>query len=337
MDDQEDIEAMEQELYVQINVEAEDEDDQCFHWSCRLPAFKSLHPLKAKWAEAHGVTEAAVGFEDYLEREVDLNKTPADLGWTPKATVHVHAVPVDDRFAEGAEGEMPSKASKSVDKVEATKAGGRSEPSPLSALAARLASKRQQVARPAAAALPAPAAEEAPVAEAEECTQKFPEPAEAARPILAAEEAPVAEAVECTQKAPEPADESSVFARSFASAVATAGSSGHSLTIHLEDDEDERPAGCQQNWFQELAPEASTENVAAPLRKRPREATSRSVCPLEDEPVTFQARNPKKAGTASAERYDKYKVAKTRREAMQLGASKGDLQHDFKKGFMKRC
>merc|ERR1712136_22670 len=58
--------------------------------------------------------------------------------------------------------------------------------------------------------------------------------------------------------------------------------------------------------------------------------------PGDEEPIVEQE-NPKKKGAAAHIRYEKYKAAKTPREAMALGASKGDVGHDFKKGFMRRA
>lgn len=45
--------------------------------------------------------------------------------------------------------------------------------------------------------------------------------------------------------------------------------------------------------------------------------------------------NPKKRGTLSFERYEKYKRAKTIGEAQAAGALLGDLKHDYEKGFLR--
>jgi len=68
----------------------------------------------------------------------------------------------------------------------------------------------------------------------------------------------------------------------------------------------------------------------------PAESAPDDECPLGDERVTFVVKNPKREGTSSYDRYQKYKKAKTPREAMQLGANKGDLVYDHKKGHLKR-
>jgi len=59
--------------------------------------------------------------------------------------------------------------------------------------------------------------------------------------------------------------------------------------------------------------------------------------PDDDERVFFEQDNPKKAGGASHGRYERYKAGETCKEALALGAARGDLVHDFKKGFMKRA
>lgn len=51
--------------------------------------------------------------------------------------------------------------------------------------------------------------------------------------------------------------------------------------------------------------------------------------------ISFEQVNPKKRGTKAGDRYEVYKSARTVEEAKRLGASNGDLTHDFKKGFLK--
>ena len=58
--------------------------------------------------------------------------------------------------------------------------------------------------------------------------------------------------------------------------------------------------------------------------------------PGDDEPVEFQAENPKRSGTTAYERYEKYKLAKTIAAAIEKGAARGDIANDFKKGFFRR-
>eukprot|EP00927_Polykrikos_kofoidii_P064884 TRINITY_DN606_c0_g1_i1.p1 TRINITY_DN606_c0_g1~~TRINITY_DN606_c0_g1_i1.p1 ORF type:complete len:290 (+),score=59.69 TRINITY_DN606_c0_g1_i1:74-871(+) len=58
--------------------------------------------------------------------------------------------------------------------------------------------------------------------------------------------------------------------------------------------------------------------------------------PEGDEAVLFQKPNPKRPGTAAFERYGKYMKAKTVKMAFKLGAARGDIEFDFKKGFLTR-
>jgi len=75
--------------------------------------------------------------------------------------------------------------------------------------------------------------------------------------------------------------------------------------------------------------------VATPASSAAAEESG-DACPLDNEPIAFVQTNPKTKGKTSWDRYEKYKAARTPKEALSLGAAKGDLLHDFKKGFMKR-
>lgn len=52
----------------------------------------------------------------------------------------------------------------------------------------------------------------------------------------------------------------------------------------------------------------------------------------QDAPIRYLQANPKRG--ESATRYESYKHATTARQALDLGASKADLRHDFKKGYL---
>jgi len=227
---------------VQLNVVAEDEDGQLFHWSTRMPLHQQLMPLRAQWASAHGleVAAAAVGFEDFGGKEVDLQRTPAELGWICGTVVHLSAVPVVARYAAGS----------ATDPVPSTEVSSTKAPS-TEARSTEVASttqppKRARTKPPKVAAVRAAISDEA---AKETCSSTPPRSSEPATPVLT-----------------------------------RSGNSGASN---------------------------------------------------DDEPIVFQSDNPKRAGSAPHERYEKYKVAKTRREALQLGASRSDISYDFKKGFLK--
>eukprot|EP00747_Dinoflagellata_sp_TGD_P183793 gnl/TRDRNA2_/TRDRNA2_38940_c0_seq1.p1 gnl/TRDRNA2_/TRDRNA2_38940_c0~~gnl/TRDRNA2_/TRDRNA2_38940_c0_seq1.p1 ORF type:complete len:302 (-),score=84.01 gnl/TRDRNA2_/TRDRNA2_38940_c0_seq1:58-963(-) len=59
--------------------------------------------------------------------------------------------------------------------------------------------------------------------------------------------------------------------------------------------------------------------------------------PQGDERIVFEQENPKRPGSQSYTRYDKYKKAKTPDEALRLGAAEGDLKFDWSRGYYKRA
>jgi len=225
---------------VQVNVLAEDEDGQEFHWTARLRLQEPLLPLRAQWAEAHGVSETAVGFEDFRDTDVDLQRTPAELGWNNRNTVHLRAIPLDPNFAE------------------------RGAPAPPST---PLAAPTSKVQPPKRARTETPEAASGGVATSSVAAEKPSVPSVS----------PAASSAPAQPKTPR-----------------TIGASPPTAT----------PA-------------------------------AGSACGEDDEPIEFDLTNPKRAGTGAHERYEKYKKAKTRREAIRLGASQADIKHDLKKGFAR--
>ncbi|CAK0864180.1 unnamed protein product [Prorocentrum cordatum] len=55
----------------------------------------------------------------------------------------------------------------------------------------------------------------------------------------------------------------------------------------------------------------------------------------DDTCVQWAQKNPKKLGSLSFERYERYKGSRTVREAKARGAIRADFENDHKKGFMK--
>jgi len=78
--------------------------------------------------------------------------------------------------------------------------------------------------------------------------------------------------------------------------------------------------------------EAAAKEVAASVKRTPGVGDT----PTGDDPIEFEDPNPKNATSASGLRYAKYMKAKTVQEALKLGAAKGDIAHDFKKGYLRR-
>merc|ERR1712048_465271 len=86
-----------------------------------------------------------------------------------------------------------------------------------------------------------------------------------------------------------------------------------------------------------VATASATSGPARVERSRSRDRPTESKdCPTGDEPIKFDQRNPKGFGSDAYNRYERYKRARTVEEALALGAKKGDIKHDFKKGFCSR-
>ena len=52
-------------------------------------------------------------------------------------------------------------------------------------------------------------------------------------------------------------------------------------------------------------------------------------------PAAYQQDNPKRPGSKSAERYERYKLATTLEDALSRGASRDDVRWDYKRGFLR--
>jgi len=88
----------------------------------------------------------------------------------------------------------------------------------------------------------------------------------------------------------------------------------------------------KQPQQQQQQPPSQAKSTQNPLRS----VAAASGGSKDDESIVFDNVNPKRAGTAAYERYEKYKAAKTWREARRLGAYRGDIQYDLTKGFARR-
>jgi len=84
------------------------------------------------------------------------------------------------------------------------------------------------------------------------------------------------------------------------------------------------------------APSASSRRGAAAAAPAPTPPADPSAMPGDAEEIVFQQVNPKREGSSSHTRYEQYKFAKTVAQALTLGAVKGDIAHDWKRGFLKR-
>ena len=112
--------------------------------------------------------------------------------------------------------------------------------------------------------------------------------------------------------------------------------------------EDEHGSSAQQppaQQQQRAAPAPARATPAARARKQKRGAASPPATPARpakarkhkaqaDSAISVQQRNPKRPGSASHRRYEKYKHARTRDEFSRLGGSAADFNHDSRKGFV---
>mmetsp|Transcript_70111 Transcript_70111/g.198737 ORF Transcript_70111/g.198737 Transcript_70111/m.198737 type:complete len:285 (+) Transcript_70111:2-856(+) len=274
----EDLVDLERQTWVTVQVEAEDEDDQVYHWTQKVAPNEPLYPLRRLWAEAHSVAESAVGFEDYNDNPVDLNRTPVELKWSCQATVHVHAVPVDMRFAEGFGGPGPKAPEAAAEPAEPA------------------AAKRRRAEATTDGSTCAAAAEVVGVA-----------------PPSGTQEPPAAPAV--------------------------AARIGGTATADKAPKKRGRPPNASKKASEDSVPPEQASGgagAAAPKQDQPVSQGSQGSQGLVDgDAIEFNQCNPKKAGSLAYDRYEKYKLAHTFNEALQLGACKGDLAYDKKKGFLK--
>jgi hypothetical protein len=295
-----------------VEIEAEDEVDRRFVWRCRLSCAAPIHPMALAWAEAHGVSASAVGFEDMEDNIIDTSQTPNQLGWTPNGgMVRLRAIPVDMQYAEGS-GKRPGE-------TEATTSAGDGPSRGTTGRQATVSCEETVDTAPPTAATGTPAvAEDAPTTVSGKRKQPAPVPP------AAADEASGPPAAKKAKDASAPAPKAKGKAK--AKAKAEPGT------------EATPSAKASARSESSAAPKAKAAPATSPPASRAvTTGGSDGPMPGDDEPIVFEQENPKKKGAAAHIRYEKYKAAKTPRDAMALGASKGDVGHDFKKGFMRRA
>ena len=80
-------------------------------------------------------------------------------------------------------------------------------------------------------------------------------------------------------------------------------------------------------------------NTAAPKQQKEVKTKStkkkKNELPPPDTKISVQQKNPKKAGSKSAQRYELYRSASTLAELYSLGGTKGDVRNDFERGYIK--
>lgn len=92
----------------------------------------------------------------------------------------------------------------------------------------------------------------------------------------------------------------------------------------------------RQQAEKEDTPKKRAKAAAAKPTAKATPAPGTGAVPTGDDPIEYVQPNPKRAGTASGDRYALYMTARTVNEALALGAAPGDIPHDFKKGLLKR-
>jgi len=249
---------------VQVNVLAKDEDGLEFRWSKQFLLQQPLLTLRTQWADAHRLPAAVVGFEDFREKEVDLERTPAELGWDSNNIVQLQAIPVDTKFAAKTAVPVPGKTNVP------TSVGTKKMLASMKVDASNgLASAQTDTVVPSTAPVPS------------------------AAPTI-----PRQVPKRARKKAPEGAG------------IREATSDG---------------AAGEPRLSMESSQLSQCSSVAV------------SSGSEDEELIVFESVNPKNEGSASYDRYEKYKVAKTRTQAMELGASREDIRYDYKKGFFKKA
>jgi len=93
---------------------------------------------------------------------------------------------------------------------------------------------------------------------------------------------------------------------------------------------------CAKGYRDELA---SADSAASSSSKRATATPKSNKLQLfsegsMDRALRIQQENPKKAGSSAWRRYEKYKKAKTVKQFLKLGAVKGDLHFDMKRGYI---
>lgn len=105
------------------------------------------------------------------------------------------------------------------------------------------------------------------------------------------------------------------------------------------EDGDPPLAACQEDADKPKVastPAECPEVVAADAAMQDKESVPKEGALGDDDALEFDQDNPKKVGTSAWSRYEGYKLAKSMREALSLGAARGDIASDLKRGICRR-
>lgn len=273
---------------VPVVVEAQDEVGVAFENSYLLPPSDAIRPLLDAWAHDNQVPTSCVTFEDAEGRILDLDRSPAELGWLHASSpIRVFARPAEEEAEDGGTSE-------------AQLLPGGSPSSPV--------------------APPFPAA---PWNSAAAPWNKGFDPDDEEVDLFGDAD----DGGGATRSAPEPEPKRRRLETEAAAATKDPPTRPRATAVK---------AGARRKPATRVIPangEEAQEEHSTPLgSERP---TKSAGCFGEDE-IVFQESNPKPKDSQAHDRYDAYKVARTVREALSLGASRDDIAYDLKRGFLRR-
>jgi len=287
-----------------LRIEAEAEDSSTFGWDFFVFPQVSFSKVVAEWASLHCVPCDAVGLEGTDGTELDTRKTPEEMGWAParqtaEPTV-LCAFPAQDDSMEKLRPEKLDVLPPQKTLVASSRTAGAANAKP------------RDVTVDTAEASGAPPSKRARTGgeEDEAKASKFAE-------VQVAEDKTVARAVEGRAKA---ADDKTTSAKvASAKKAETNANAEPKPTPTLTQD-----------------PPASAKAAGKAKAAKPTAKVKVGMKDLgEDVKIEYKQSNPKKTGGSAFDRYEKYKAAKTVKQAQDFGASKGDIKYDMDKGFCK--
>ena len=314
-------------------------------WEGSCPLAAPLTQTASAWARVHSVPVQAVVLEGASGGVLDQSKTPSDYGWAEGQEVRLKCFPASAEFAdpEGDDAssvipQPPSVQKKDADaparqqrnrrpaaqkatagsspavEAKGTKRGATNGVTPEAQVKNRKAAKATPRASSAAARGAKKSrggAGSSPAVEAKSTKRG------ATKDVTPEAEAKERKAARAASRA------SSAAARGAGRSGGGAGSS---------------PA-VEAKGTKRKAAEATSQasKAAAKGAKKSRgEEGNDGPTPGEHEPIEYDQTNFKRPGSSGHERYEKYKKAKTIKEALELGAFRGDIKYDWQRGFYKR-
>eukprot|EP00440_Ansanella_granifera_P024189 gb/GFBE01026275.1/.p1 GENE.gb/GFBE01026275.1/~~gb/GFBE01026275.1/.p1 ORF type:complete len:309 (+),score=77.89 gb/GFBE01026275.1/:1-927(+) len=280
--------------------EAEEEITE-HRWEGHCELHSPLRALASAWASKHLVPVSAVALEDEHGTRLDLSKPPTAYGWKVAQQVILVCFPDEEEFMDA-----QSLQERHQDSAAPAAASSSSASTSSSARVSPAASAMQGVQQIAA--------EEARGQKREATSQEEEEGSKRSRSAAASPQAVAARS------------DSAKGSKSTAQANETAKSKGGKT----------EPAAKAATAPKPKKAEGGTKKAEGNQKKAEGFGPNAGEPPGPDEPIEFSQTNPKKAGGSSWDRYEAYKKANTVKEALDLGAAKGDIAYDWKRGFFKR-